>query len=139
MIAVVICYDHYNNSFPCFLSLTGINKREHMDMSARLFANLGVVQECLGNFDKGIELIQKSINICKTHDIFEQLERGYSSIAALYGKKGDHGQAIHFYNLAIDVAGNSLYLTTLIQIIIKKNYSLIQKSIQHNIKVKFSY
>lgn len=76
-----------------------------MDMTARLFANLGVVQECLGNYKKGIQLVQKSIDICKQYDIYEQLERGYTFLGSLYAKKEDYSSAIHQYNLAIDVAG----------------------------------
>ncbi|KAI4471123.1 tonsoku-like protein [Holotrichia oblita] len=84
--------------------LNGINQREHMDMTARLFANLAVVDECLANYDKAIQLVQKCIDICKAHDIFEQLERGYAILGSIYNKKGDYKNAIAQYNLAIEVA-----------------------------------
>lgn len=99
-----LAYKSFMKSLVICESLTGIGKREHMDMTARLLANLGIVQECIGNYDKGIELLQKSINICKTNDLFEQLERGHSFLGSLYMKKGESSQAIRQYNLAIEVA-----------------------------------
>lgn len=82
-----------------------INNREHKDMTARLLANLGVVEECRGNYNKGVELVQRSINICKAHDIFEQLERNYTLLGSLYVRTKEYDKAIHQYNLAIEVAG----------------------------------
>lgn len=75
-----------------------------MDMTARLFANIGLVEEYFGNYEKGIQLVQKSIDICKRHDIFEQLERGYRALGSIYNKMGDYKNAMHQYNLAIEVA-----------------------------------
>ncbi|KRT81298.1 Ankyrin repeat-containing protein [Oryctes borbonicus] len=84
--------------------LTGISQREHMDMKARLYANLALVEEYLGHYEKAIELVQKSIVICKAHDILEQLERGYTILGSIYNKKADYKNAIAQYNLAIEVA-----------------------------------
>ncbi|GJQ70821.1 hypothetical protein Trydic_g748 [Trypoxylus dichotomus] len=84
--------------------LSGISQREHMDMRGRLYANLAVVEEYMGNYEKAIPLVQKSIGICKTYDIFEQLERGYSILGSIYSKKADYKNAIAQYNLSIEVA-----------------------------------
>lgn len=89
-----------------FYRLSGvISKREQMDMMARLFANLGVVKEAQGKFSKGIELVIKSVNVCKKYDIFEQLERCYTTLSSLYLKSGDHSSAISNLNLAMETAG----------------------------------
>lgn len=88
-------------------------------MQARLFANLGFVQECLGNYKDGIQLVQRSIEICKKHDIFEQLERAYTLLGLLYNKINEYSKAIHQYNLAIEVASNcSCILNFLIKLTI---------------------
>lgn len=92
-------------NFLCF-SLTDVSKHERMDMSARLFANLGVIQECFGKYNEGIELVQRSINICKENDIYEQLQRGYTFLGALYVRIEEYSKAIYQYNLAIEVASN---------------------------------
>lgn len=89
------------------LRLTGINKLEKMDMTSRLFSNLGLVKECLGEYDKALELLNKSITVCKQNDIYEQLCRGYLSIASLFEKKLDSNEAIQHLNLAIDSASKS--------------------------------
>lgn len=74
-------------------------------MTARLLANMGIIKNHLGNYDEGIELIQKSINICRNYDLFEQLERSYSVLAELYLRKKEYSKAILHYDLAIEVAG----------------------------------
>lgn len=76
-------------------------------MSARLYANIGVVHECLGEYEKAIELIRKSINICKQNDLYEQLERGYASLGSLYMRRQEYNSAINQYNLAMEVAGET--------------------------------
>ncbi|XP_018566528.1 tonsoku-like protein [Anoplophora glabripennis] len=97
-------YKYFMKSLMIAESLTGINKLERVDMMARLFSNLGLVKECLGDYSKALELLNRSIGICKQHDIYEQLYRGYISIASLYEKRGEYNDAIRHYNLAIDSA-----------------------------------
>lgn len=84
--------------------LADITKLEKADMTARLFSNLGLVKESLGEYDMALSLFERSITICKQNDIYEQLSRGYQSMASLYDKKGDSNQTIQYYNLAIDAA-----------------------------------
>lgn len=78
-----------------------------MDMTSRLFSNLGLVKECLGEYDKALELLNKSIALCEQNDIYEQLSRGYLSIASLFEKKYDSNKAIQHLNFAIDAASKS--------------------------------
>lgn len=73
-------------------------------MTARLYANLGIVNEHLGNYEIGINLLEQSIKICKSHDLFEQLEMGYTFLGALFVRRGEYKKALDQYNLAIDVA-----------------------------------
>ncbi|KAF5305638.1 hypothetical protein FQR65_LT07719 [Abscondita terminalis] len=96
----------FKKSLAICASLKGIIKTcEHKDIEARLLSNLGIVQDCQGNYDKGIELLKKSISICKSNDLFEQLYRGYTSLGMLYNHKKMYHDAIQQYNLAFDVAG----------------------------------
>lgn len=74
-------------------------------MTARLLANLGVVQECLKNYDKGVELVEKSIKICKENDLYEHLQRSYKILGSLHMRKKNYGSAIDNYNLAMSTAG----------------------------------
>uniref|UniRef100_A0A6P7GZQ9 Tonsoku-like protein n=1 Tax=Diabrotica virgifera virgifera TaxID=50390 RepID=A0A6P7GZQ9_DIAVI len=84
--------------------LSAINPLEKADMQARLFSNMGLVKMSLENYDTAIELFTTSINICRTNNIYEQLSRGYMSLATLYIKKGDTIKSMHQYNLAIEAA-----------------------------------
>lgn len=78
-------------------------------MSARLFSNLGLVEEARENHDKGVELINKSINICKMHELHEQLQRGYMSLGSLLFKSGNNKKALEQYNLAAETASKFFF------------------------------
>lgn len=80
-----------------------------MDMQARLLSNLGIVQASLDNNRDSVQLLEKSIDICLKHDIFEQLERAYAFLGTLYKKLREYSKAIHQYSLAIEVASNIIY------------------------------
>lgn len=77
---------------------------EKQDMIARLFSNLGLVKESLGDYNTSYKLYEKSIKICLKHDFFEQLYRGYLSLASLFEKQDNYQDAIKHYNLAVEVA-----------------------------------
>ncbi|KAF5303927.1 hypothetical protein FQA39_LY01712 [Lamprigera yunnana] len=94
----------FNKSLALCRSLTDVKKYEHKDMIARLLSNLGVVEECKGQYDKGIELLQESIQICEGYDLFEQLHRGYIALSTLYDRKKVYDEAIRYCNLALSVA-----------------------------------
>lgn len=73
-------------------------------MRARLLMNIGVVQENQGNYDTGIEYMNQAIKICKSHDIYRQLQHGYSTLGLLLFKKGEYSKAISYFNLALEEA-----------------------------------
>lgn len=105
-------------------------------MTARLFSNLGLVKECLGEYDKALELLNKSIAICKQNDIYEQLCRGYLSMASLFEKKNNSIEAIQHYNLAIDTASkfflflSNQHVTTYVLEKLRGNIDLICTALQ---------
>lgn len=73
-------------------------------MKARLLANLGLIEENLNNNERALELLQKSIDLCKNNDVYEQLYRGYISIAMLYEKLNQFNESIKNMDLAIETA-----------------------------------
>ncbi|XP_077297886.1 tonsoku-like protein [Arctopsyche grandis] len=87
-------------------SLKGkISNQELLDMKGRLLLNIGVVSEQLGDFDKAIDFFQKTINICKSQDLYDLLTQCYITEGLLYSSKhDDHTKAISCLNLALDVA-----------------------------------
>lgn len=87
-----------------YYSLKNIDKLEHMDMRARLLLNIGVVQENQGKYETGIEYMNQAIKICQAHDIWQQLQQGYSTLGLLYSKKRDYSKAISYLNLAFEEA-----------------------------------
>lgn len=78
-------------------------------MMARLFSNLGLVKESQGDYNSAKELINRSIELCKKHDIYEQLSRGYISMASIFEKKCEYHEAISNYNHAIDAASKTRF------------------------------
>ncbi|CAG9860437.1 unnamed protein product [Phyllotreta striolata] len=97
-------YKFFIKSMKLSENLTGISSYVKADMQARLLANLGLVKDSLGDYVKAEELLNTSINICKSNDIYEQLIRGHSALASLYEKKGDSSKAINQYSLAVEAA-----------------------------------
>lgn len=79
-------------------------------MKARLLANMGVVAESQGNFEEGVELLNKSITLCHKHLVNVQLERSYRALASLYSKKGEDMNAFNCYSVAIEVSGMLVYV-----------------------------
>ncbi|ENN77089.1 hypothetical protein YQE_06424, partial [Dendroctonus ponderosae] len=77
---------------------------EKQDIIARLFSNLGLVKENLGELETAYHLYEKSIKICVAHDLYEQLYRGYLSKASLLEKQKKYQETIKNYNLAIEAA-----------------------------------
>lgn len=75
-------------------------------MRARLLLNIGVVLEHLGTFHRAIEFLQKAINICKSHDLYNLLYQCYITEGFLHShKQKDNAKALSLFNLALDVAG----------------------------------
>ncbi|CAG9837054.1 unnamed protein product [Diabrotica balteata] len=99
-------YSYFERSMRVCESFSLVNKLEKADMQARLFSNLGLVKELLGDFTKAIEFYIKSKNICKENHIYEQLISNYMSLAALYEKKKEMDKTIHYYNLAVEAIKN---------------------------------
>nr|CAD7406048.1 unnamed protein product [Timema poppensis] len=84
--------------------LTGIGKQEMVEMRARLLLNFGLVLECQKDIEKAIEFIQKSIGLCKSHDLFEDLYRCYSSLAMVFYRQKDTSRALCLLNKALETA-----------------------------------
>ncbi|XP_076272195.1 tonsoku-like protein [Rhynchophorus ferrugineus] len=95
-------YEYFMKSLKkCEMLPDGIEKQ---DMLARLFSNLGLVKESLGEYKTAHSLFDKSIKICKNNELYEQLYRGYISISTLFEKQEQYQQTLQHYNLAIEVA-----------------------------------
>ncbi|XP_050301726.1 tonsoku-like protein isoform X2 [Anthonomus grandis grandis] len=95
-------YGYFVRSMKKCESLT--DSVEKQDMLARLFSNLGLVKENLGDYKTSLNLYEKSIKICKKHDIYEQLYRGYLSMASLFEKQEMYQETVKNYNMAIEIA-----------------------------------
>ncbi|PNF14178.1 Tonsoku-like protein [Cryptotermes secundus] len=94
----------YMKSLDLCERLRGIGNLEHMEMRARLLLNIGLVLECQHDIQKAIDNIQNAVQICKEHDLFEDLFRCYSSLGMLYYRQLDSSKALHMLELALDVA-----------------------------------
>lgn len=74
-------------------------------MKARLYLNLGVTNECKGEFKEATNYLEKSMTICRHNDFWELLHQCYTTTAILYANKlNDIESALRFLDLAINVA-----------------------------------
>lgn len=88
-----------------FHSLTDLPKHEVLDMTARLYLNLGITYECKEEFSEAIKYFEKAMSICRHNDFWELLHKCYLDAALLYfNKLDDHTKALQLLNLAINIA-----------------------------------
>lgn len=95
-------YSYSNNDF---CSITNLTKEEILDMKARLYLNLGVTNECKGDYKEANSYFEKSMTICRHNDFWELLHQCYTTTASLYANRlNDFETALRFLDLAINVA-----------------------------------
>lgn len=82
---------------------------EKQDMLARLFSNLGLVKESLGDYKTAHSLLDKSQKICRNYELYEQLYRGHMAMASLFDKQEQYQQSLKQFNLAIEVASKCVH------------------------------
>lgn len=89
--------------FSC--SLSDLPKHEALDMTARLYLNLGITYELKGEYNDAIKHFEKAMSICRHNDFWELLHKCYLDTGLLYfSKLADTKKALQFLNLAINIA-----------------------------------
>lgn len=74
-------------------------------MEARLYLNLGVTKECLGDLDDTEQHMEKALSLCRDHNLHELLHQCYVTTASfVYSKRDDVTKALRLLNLALVVA-----------------------------------
>lgn len=85
--------------------LTSLSKLEVLDMKARLFLNLGLTNECKGDFDASVKYMESAMSICRHNDFWELLHQCYFAAGSLYSNKlSDTTRSLRFFNMAISTA-----------------------------------
>lgn len=88
-----------------FCSLTDRPKQEVLDMTARLYLNLGITYECKEEFTEAIKYFEKAMSICRHNDFWELLHKCYLDAGLLYfNKLNDQTKALQLLNMAINIA-----------------------------------
>ncbi|XP_014276725.1 tonsoku-like protein [Halyomorpha halys] len=86
------------------LTEENISSRQRMEMTGRLFLNIGLVLDCQNHYDDAINHMLKAVTICKKLDLWEDLYRTYAALGSIYHKHSDKKEALRTYELAVDVA-----------------------------------
>lgn len=74
-------------------------------MQARLYLNLGVTKEQLGDVDEAVNYYETAIKIAKANDLFELQHKCLMAIGHLQSlKKEDNNSALNLFNRALEVA-----------------------------------
>ncbi|XP_044760156.1 tonsoku-like protein isoform X2 [Coccinella septempunctata] len=101
---LIMAHKYTMKSLEVCESLIDLKKYDLVDMTARLYNNLGIIHEYQGHHDKSKELFNKAIVLCKTNDVYESLHQAYNSFASLLERRGEYNSAIQNFNLAIETA-----------------------------------
>ncbi|RZF33980.1 hypothetical protein LSTR_LSTR006896 [Laodelphax striatellus] len=87
------------------------------EMRARVYLNLGLVEEALGNLGKAVQYLGKAILICKSLDLWEELCLSYTNLGLTHKHAGDFASALKAFDLGLTVAcrlsGKEKYLSDL--------------------------
>lgn len=76
-----------------------------MDMEARLHLNLGVTNECKGDYDEAKKYMEKALSICRLNDFWDLLHQCYMTTALLYANKlNDDTKAMRLLSMALNTA-----------------------------------
>lgn len=95
----------FNYFIRCIFSLTDRPKQEVLDMTARLYLNLGITYECKEEFGEAIKYFEKAMSICRHNDFWELLHKCYLDAGLLYfNKLDDQTKALQLLNMAINIA-----------------------------------
>lgn len=87
----------------------GVNRLERIDMQARLYLNLGVTRECLGDLDDTELNMERALQLCRDHNLYELLHQCYVTTASfVFHKRSDTTKALRLLSLALAVAGERL-------------------------------
>lgn len=87
----------------------GVKRLERIDMQARLYLNLGVTRECLGDLDDTELNMERALQLCRDHNLYELLHQCYMTTASfVFHKRADTTKALRLLSLALIVAGERL-------------------------------
>ncbi|XP_046686377.1 tonsoku-like protein [Homalodisca vitripennis] len=89
--------------------LSNVNKKELVEMQARLYLNLGLIAEQQGEAEAGVSYLNRAINLCKSMDIWEILYRSYNSLACLFQHQSNHARALENFDKAMNAAQRLQY------------------------------
>ena len=81
-----------------------VSSKQRMEMTGRLFLNIGLVLDCQNHYDDAINHMLKTVSICKKLDLWEDLYRTYSALGAIYQKHSKRQEALRTFELALNVA-----------------------------------
>lgn len=76
-----------------------------MDMQARLYLNLSVTKEHIGQIPESIKFMETAIGICQSNGFSELLHQCYIDFGnVLYARSKDTSRALKYFNLALEIA-----------------------------------
>lgn len=82
-----------------------VSKLEIENMKSRLYLNLGITKENLGEFNAAIDYFNKAIIISKKNDLYSLIYNCYYSFGLFYQHKmNEYSKALRCFNEALDCA-----------------------------------
>ncbi|WP_025743410.1 tetratricopeptide repeat protein [Aquimarina pacifica] len=92
--------EYYNKSL---VLVKSDNSKRALDLQANIHINLGGIYRTLGQYDKALFFLHKSLSAKKelNHVFDDAINSNYNSLGILYKKKGEYDKAIQFYKKAL--------------------------------------
>ncbi|XP_062583507.1 LOW QUALITY PROTEIN: tonsoku-like protein [Saccostrea cucullata] len=81
-----------------------VKEVEYFEMKARLYLNIGLVHDVLGDTKECADNLKRAITLAERHHFHSDLYRCQTCLAAMYQRKGNLSQALRFLEAAQKIA-----------------------------------
>ncbi|XP_039278880.1 tonsoku-like protein [Nilaparvata lugens] len=82
----------------------GASAKNIGEMRARVYLNLGLVEEALAKLEKAVQYLGKAVIICKSLDLWEELCLSYTNLGLAHKHSEDFASALKAFDLGLSVA-----------------------------------
>ena len=92
--------DYYEKACAVFIAID----KNHSDLS-KIYNNIGIVYSYLNDYDKSIEYLMKSLNLCKSNygEFSVDVAQSYNNLGIIYKELDDYDTAFFYYQKALDI------------------------------------
>lgn len=83
--------------------LPTVKEQKNIQLEAKLFSYLGIIEDLNGNSARAIEWLFKAIKIQEEHQFLKDLSFSYNNLGVAYFYQFSHNQALSYYKKSLEI------------------------------------